>query len=77
MASASGVKWVLLDPAADNPVRVGEVVSTEAGGMPIYRVVALADGKVWLGDDSHAAVRVMPLAGFRWKGAIPQHGLPA
>ncbi len=47
MATAHAIDWVLLDHAADRPVDIGDVVSIDAGGMPIYRVVALADGRAW------------------------------
>ena len=65
---ASAIDWTILDHAAATPVAVGDVVSTDAGGMPIYRVVALAGDQVWLDDERHAAVRVMPLDRFRWRG---------
>jgi hypothetical protein len=77
MASMCAVDWVLLDHAADNPVEVGDVVSVDAGGMPIYQVVALASGQVWLGDDRRRSVQVMPLDGFRWKGANRSGGAAA
>jgi hypothetical protein len=69
MASLRALNWVLLDDATDNPVKVGDVVSVEAGGMPIYQVMALADGQAWLDDERHAALEVLPLDRFRWKGA--------
>jgi hypothetical protein len=68
MSSSRAVDWVLLDHAADQPVEVGDMVSVDAGGMPIYRVVALAGRQVWLGDERRPSVRIMPLDGFRWRG---------
>jgi hypothetical protein len=67
---ASVVDWALLDHAAHEPVRVGDMVSTDAGGMPIYRVMAVASGRVLLEDEHHATARDMPLAAFRWRGAV-------
>ena len=61
-----GLDWVLL---AKDAVAVGDMVSADAGGMPIYRVVKVAAGHVWLDDERHAAVREMPLDLFRWRGA--------
>jgi hypothetical protein len=58
------VDWVLLRNEA---VSVGDLVSADAGGLPIYRVVAIADGQAWLQDDRRAAVQVLPLDHLRWK----------
>ena len=64
------VDWDLLDHTAPDPVRVGDVVSTEPGGMPIYRVLAVQAGHAVLEDEQHSAPRDMPLTAFRWKGAL-------
>ena len=50
MASSHAIDWVLLDHTAARPVDIGDVVSVDAGGMPIYRVVALDGRSVWLDD---------------------------
>lgn len=68
MASAA-VNWMLLDHAAERPVQVGDVVSVEAGGMPIFRVVGLAGTKAWLDDEMGRVRRLTALDGFRWRGA--------
>lgn len=68
MASAA-IKWELLDHAAERPVQVGDVVSVEAGGMPIFRVVGLAGTKAWLDDELGRVRRLMSLDVFRWRGA--------
>ncbi len=64
----SGVAWVHL---AGNAVKAGDLVSAEAGGMPIYRIIAIEDGKAWLQGEGPAAVQVMPLDRFHWKAAEP------
>ncbi|HEY0650297.1 hypothetical protein [Phenylobacterium sp.] len=68
MASAA-IKWMLLDHAAERPVQVGDVVSVEAGGMPIFRVVGLAGTKAWLDDEMGRVRRLTSLESFRWRGA--------
>lgn len=68
MASAA-IQWELLDHQADKPVQVGDVVSVEAGGMPIFRVVGLAGTKAWLDDEMGRVRRLTTLDGFRWRGA--------
>lgn len=68
MSSLSAVDWVLLSGNVD--IAVGDIVSTDAGGMPIYRVVALADGKAWLNDEEHTQPQVMPVDRFHWKAAL-------
>jgi hypothetical protein len=60
--------WIPLDLAAREPVQVGDMISAEAGGLPIYRVVALDDGRAWLATRQGAPARMMPLDGFRWRG---------
>jgi hypothetical protein len=41
----------------------------DAGGMPIYRVLALGDGEVQLANEYDAVVGAQPLARFRWRSA--------
>jgi len=69
MAISHAIDWVLLDHAADHPVDVGDVVSAEAGGMPIYRVLGVEGREVRLVDDRHHGAQVIPLDRFRWRGA--------
>jgi hypothetical protein len=71
MASLGGVDWVLLDRTAGAAVQVGDLVSADAGCMPIYRVIALEDDRAWLRDSQHDIVRVLPLSVFHWKAAPP------
>jgi len=62
------VDWALLDHAAAEPVKVGDMVSAEAGGLPIYRVVAFEAGRAWVAAAQGAPARALPLAAFRWRG---------
>lgn len=61
--------WVLIDPKNGQLPQVGDLVSADAGGMPVYRVMALEDRTARLRDDARGDDRVMPLAAFRWKAA--------
>ena len=71
MAGTAGdIDWVYLNLAAPGEVRIGELISAEAGGLPIYRVVALRDGRAWLKDLEDGSDRVTPLGDFHWK-ALP------
>jgi hypothetical protein len=68
MAASHAIEWKLLDHAAEAPVAVGDLVSSDAGGMPIYRVVGLERGRAWLGAGAAApGARLMSLDGFRWR----------
>jgi hypothetical protein len=67
---ASVVDWALLDHGSNEPVRVGDMVSADAGGMPIYRVLAFANGRALLAGEQQSTARDMPLAAFRWRGAL-------
>ena len=60
------VVWV---PLAADAVKVGDLVSTDAGGMPIYRVVAVADAQALLEGEGSSGVRTMPLERLHWKAA--------
>lgn len=72
--TAGNIDWVYLNLANLNEVRVGELISAEAGGLPIYRVMALRDGRAWLKDLDDGSDRVTPLSAFHWK-ALPSAGL--
>ena len=61
----SAVNWIL---SKQDDVHIGDVVSADAGGMPIYRVVAIDDDGALLEDEHHGAVRA-PLNRFPWKAA--------
>ena len=62
----SAIDWVLV---ANDGVRVGDLVSTDAGGMPIYRVIAVDGGQAWLRGERDRAIRKAPLHRFHWKAA--------
>lgn len=64
---ARAMQWVLIDQA-ESPVDVGDKLSVDAGGMPIYEVVALENGRALVADERRTAVRHMPLELFRWVG---------
>lgn len=67
MATSHAIDWVLLDHNAAQPVHVGDVVSVDAGGMPIYRVIGVEGRSLRLDDERHSA-QVLPLDRFRWRG---------
>jgi hypothetical protein len=65
--TAPQIEWIHLD--APEALGVGDVVSAAAGGLPIYRVVALADQGVWVRDEDHAATWLAPIHSLHWKAA--------
>ncbi|THD71257.1 hypothetical protein [Phenylobacterium sp.] len=69
MLNSRAVDWAPLDHAAKPPVKVGDMVSADAGGMPIYRVMAFEEGRAWVATAKGAPARAMPLDGFRWRAA--------
>ena len=69
-AMLSAVDWVLLPPEA---VKVGDFVSNDAGGMPIYRVVALEPGKAWVQGERETDAHPMELGRFVWKAGAARH----
>ena len=68
MMNARTVDWTLLDLSAAEPVKAGDLVSADAGGLPIYRVMALEEGRAWVAARPGAPARVVPLDSFRWRG---------
>jgi hypothetical protein len=59
--------WTPLDQAAAEPVRAGDLVSADAGGLPIYRVMALEEDRAWVATRQGGPAHAMPLDGFRWR----------
>jgi hypothetical protein len=68
--TAGNIDWVYLNLANLSEVRVGDLVSAEAGGLPIYRIMALREGRAWLRNLADGSDRVTMLSAFHWK-ALP------
>ncbi len=64
---AREIDWEYLDRASAADVHVGELVSADAGGMPIYKVMELSNGRAWLKDVDDGSDRVTPLIDFHWR----------
>ena len=74
MNGATEIDWQYLDIPSEQTVRVGEFVSAEAGGLPIYQVMALSDGRAWLREEHDGIDRVAPLSAFHWKACAGAKG---
>jgi hypothetical protein len=59
--------WCYLDEDGLPSLKVGEFVSTEAGGMPIYRITSLGDGRAWLRNIDDGSDHLAPLGPFHWR----------
>ena len=71
MSTPTALEWELLDHNAAHPVRSGDLVSADAGGLPIYRVLGLEGRAVRLDPaQEHPSAAVMPLNAFRWRGRL-------
>jgi hypothetical protein len=68
--TAGNIDWVYLNLANLAEVRVGDLVSAEAGGLPIYRIMSLREGRAWLKNLADGSDRVTMLSAFHWK-ALP------
>ena len=73
-AMAGTIDWVFLNKAGQAEVNVGELISADAGGLPIYQVMAIRDGRVWVKDLQDGVDRVTPVSAFHWK-ALPTAGI--
>ncbi|HEY7901521.1 MAG TPA: hypothetical protein VIC25_10075 [Caulobacteraceae bacterium] len=68
MASeARHIDWEFMDCDNAAAVRVGDIVSAAAGGLPIYKVMSVEGGRAWLRDVETKADQVTPLTLFHWK----------
>ncbi len=61
-------QWMAIDRAG---VQAGDRVSAEAGGLPIYRVLAQEGQTVRLHDELSGRDHLAPLTGLHWKLARP------
>jgi hypothetical protein len=59
------LEWVLVEEAGAG-VEVGDIVSTQAGGMPTYKVIELDGGVACLRDERQTEL-TMPIDHFLWK----------
>ena len=65
------IEWIHLDSDAPDALIEGDLVSAAAGGLPTYRVVAVADRMAWVRDEEHAVVRLLPISRLHWKICAP------
>jgi len=70
VGTADGIDWIYLNAGSAADVHVGELISVEAGGLPIYRVMAIKGGRCWLKDLQDGADRVTLLNAFHWKAVM-------
>ena len=67
MAPHRAIDWILSDYTA-GPPKVGDLLSTEPGGMPIYEVAAIDGGRVLLTGEDDAPAPSVSLHALRWRG---------
>jgi hypothetical protein len=64
------VDWELLDETARRDVRIGDLVSVEAGGAPTWRVLRLTEDRAWLRDEARQMDCISAISQFHWKANI-------
>jgi len=47
-------------------IAVGDLVSAEAGGLPVYRVLQLQDRRLWLREERTGRDHIAPADAMRW-----------
>lgn len=67
---AANIDWQALDAHEPGALRIGDLVSAEAGGMPIYQVISLVGGTAWLRDVQTGGDRIMPLSALHWRAQV-------
>jgi hypothetical protein len=63
MGQLNTFTWTRLE---GDDLDIGDLVSAEAGGMPIYRVMAVDHGEALLAEGAHPAIR-LPVDRLHWK----------
>ena len=63
----ANVEWSFVDRESPSPIRGGDLVSAEAGGLPIYEVVEVDGGRVWLREALSNRDCVMPTDAMCWR----------
>ncbi len=48
-------------------LKSGDLVSAEAGGLPIYRVLEVHDQRTWLREERTGRDHIAPVSALRWK----------
>jgi hypothetical protein len=56
-------QWTVIDRSR---IAVGDLVSAEAGGLPVYRVLALQDRRLWLREERTGRDHIVPVDAMRW-----------
>ena len=64
------VNWIPVDQDAPDAIKVGYLVSAEAGGLPVYRVLAVTNGRAWLRDGERLTDCIFPLSRLHWKATF-------
>ena len=64
------VNWIPVDHDAPDGIQVGDLVSAEAGGLPVYRVLAVTNGRAWLRDGERQSDSISSLSRLHWKAFI-------
>lgn len=65
--TANRIEWIHLDHAAPDALRVGDLVSAAAGGLPTYRVISVGDQQALVREDARGANLVLPIGRLHWK----------
>ena len=63
----ANVEWSFVDRESPEPIRGGDLVSAEAGGLPIYEVVTVDGARLWLREALSNRDWVMPLDSMHWR----------
>ena len=72
--SARHIDWILIDHTTGEVARVGDLISADAGGLPVYRVLALAEARAWVRDDRDGSDHILLVGQFRWKAVAGTAG---
>jgi hypothetical protein len=56
-------QWNVIDRSR---IAEGDLVSAEAGSLPVYRVLQLQDRRLWLREERTGRDHIAPVEAMRW-----------
>ncbi len=62
------MNWTALQET--DPIHVGDLVSVDAGGLPLFRVLEADNGRALLQDEQRRTRCVSSLSRFHWKAIL-------
>ncbi len=63
----ANVEWLFIDHTTRPTLAQGDLVSAEAGGLPVYRIMDITDARAWVRDARSERDHILPTGHLRWR----------